>query len=147
MLPLLTHWPRIIASIGYDGEDETTFVRHHLWHLVPESSPFLCANQNPPQPEHRFALSHQGRGEIFTQTEEASGEVGKLSAIQSLIHAPAQPKSKSSKRHVSFWLKEELHNKVGRRDDAETETEEASGEVEQVSAMQSPIHAPAQPKS
>ena len=46
-----------------------------------------------------LVLSQLGRGEIAAaETEEASGEVGQLSAMQSPIHAPAQPKSKSSKR-------------------------------------------------
>ena len=45
-----------------------------------------------------LVLSQLGRGEIAAaETEEASGEVGQLSAMQSPIHAPAQPKSKSSK--------------------------------------------------
>ena len=35
---------------------------------------------------------------IAAETEDASGKVEKLSAMQSPIHAPAQPKSKSSKR-------------------------------------------------
>ena len=47
-----------------------------------------------------LVLSQLGRGEIAAETEEASGEVGQLSAMQSPIHAPAQPKSKSSKRPI-----------------------------------------------
>ena len=42
-----------------------------------------------------LVLSQLGRGEIAAETEEASGEVEQASAMQSPIHAPAQPKSKS----------------------------------------------------
>ena len=35
---------------------------------------------------------------IAAETKEASGELEQVSAMQSPIHAPAQPKSKSSKR-------------------------------------------------
>ena len=47
-----------------------------------------------------LVLSQLGLGEIAAETEEASGEVGQVSVMQSPIHAPAQPKSKSSKRPI-----------------------------------------------
>ena len=115
-----------------------------------------------------LVLSILGHGEIAAdETEEASGEVEQVSAMQSPIHAPAQPKPQSSSKcpfdcdELDDGDTEEamiptcptiltlclVLSQLGRGEIAADETKEVSGELGQVSAMQLPIHVPAQPKS